>query len=107
MSRKAKILMISLALASLASVRCSGPSKQTKAEFAAVGQLANTCDIGMPPQPPHEMYDQEYACFGDYECDPELKLKIGEWIYNTVVWVKEAHECAVQTRGVVSDLIND
>lgn len=101
MSKKYKILMISVALASLASVRCTKEKQETLLVKArAVENLTRVCDVGMPPQPPVAMYDQYEACFGEYECGPELKVAIATWIYALSVWTREAVECIDQAMSI-------
>lgn len=110
MSRRTKILMVSLALASLASVRCTPSQKagthETLDTMAALtaeaAALSKTCDIGIPPMPPHEMFDITGACF-TFECPPEVKVKVAAWIFDLTVWVQEARECAVQAQGLIKE----
>lgn len=93
--------MISVALASLASVRCTKEKQETLLVKArAVENLTRVCDVGMPPQPPVAMFDQYEACFGSYECGEDLKVEIASWIYGLTVWTREAVECIDQARDL-------
>lgn len=101
--------MISLALASLASVRCTKKDQaQLNKVHNDIEEMAAACtDVTMPPQPPHEMFDAVELCFGEYECPLDVKLKIAQWVYDLSIWVREAHECAVQVKGSYRDYIKE
>lgn len=107
MSRKLKILGISVALASLAAFsRCGGDKSAVETiaiKARAVEGLSKVCDIGVPPQPPNAMFNFREACFGEVECPPELKAEVATWVYNLALWVDEAAECAHQAKDLVKD----
>lgn len=93
--------MISVALASLASVRCTKrDNTQLNKALVQIEEAAAACRLEQPPNPPHEMFDYADLCFGVYECPMDVKYKIAKWVYDLSVWTKEAHECAVQVKDL-------
>lgn len=102
MSRKAKILAISVALASLAAFsRCGGDGKSDT--LSQISEVAEDCNIGLPPSPPNEMFGVQGACFGEVECSQELKLEIARWVFDLSAWTQKATVCSAEVRSLVKE----
>ena len=106
MSKRFKVFVVSLALASMASVRCTPKQKTDTIKVVdtvqmrvdQVKQIVAACSLEVPPAPPHAFLVDPLNCFTG--CSDEDRQALATWLGKMIVWTQDALEC----RGVVKDV---